>query len=74
MLGVSPDARGRGIATALMAACEHRAWEAGKTLMTLHTTNRMAAAQRMYEGRGYVRGEDRIFDDGFVLLSYAKEL
>ena len=56
MLGVSPDARKRGIARALMAACEARALEAGRTLMTLHTTERMQGAQRMYEALGYERG------------------
>ncbi len=74
MLGVLPDARGRGIATQLMVACEDRAREAGRTLMTLHTTARMTAAQRMYESLGYIRGADRLFDDDFVLLSYAKQL
>lgn len=72
MLGVHPDARGRGVARLLMAACEERARATGKTLMTLHTTHRMRAAQRMYESLGYERGDDRVFPDGFVLLSYAK--
>ncbi len=74
MLGVSPQARGRGIARALMAACESRASDAGRTLMTLNTTERMQTAQHMYEAMGYERGEDRVFPDGFVLLSYAKHL
>jgi hypothetical protein len=34
----------------------------------------MAAARRMYERLGYERGEDRVFPDGFVLLSYTKRL
>ncbi len=42
--------------------------------MTLNTTQRMAAAQRMYERLGYEREADRVFPDGFVLLSYAKRL
>lgn len=74
MLGVSPQARGRGIARQLMVACEARALEAGRTVMTLNTTERMQAAQRMYEALGYERGDDRVFPDGFVLLSYAKHL
>jgi ribosomal protein S18 acetylase RimI-like enzyme len=74
MLGVDPAARGRGVGTLLMEACERLAIARGKSLMTLHTTQRMAAAQRMYERLGYVRGQDRVFPDGFVLLSYAKAL
>ena len=74
MLGVDPDARGGGVARALMTACEEMARAAGKTVMTLHTTSRMRAAQRMYASMGYVREEDRVFPDGFVLLSYSKRL
>lgn len=74
MLGVDPRWRGRGIAGHLMGTCEDRARAAGRTLMTLHTTQRMKAAQAMYEGLGYVRGEDRVLDGGFVLLSYSKPL
>lgn len=74
MLGVSPEARRRGIARQLMLACEARALDAGRTVMTLNTTERMLAAQGMYEALGYERGDDRVFPDGFVLLSYAKRL
>ena len=74
MLGVDPAARGRGVARALMEASEARARAAGKTFMALHTTQRMQAAQSMYEGLGYERLEDRVFPDGFVLLSYTKTL
>jgi hypothetical protein len=34
----------------------------------------MEAARAMYERLGYHRSEDRVFPDGFVLLSYRKEL
>jgi ribosomal protein S18 acetylase RimI-like enzyme len=74
MLGVDPAARARGVARALMGASEARARAAGKTFMSLHTTKRMQAAQTMYERLGYRRLEDRIFPDGFVLLSYTKSL
>jgi ribosomal protein S18 acetylase RimI-like enzyme len=74
MLGVDPAARTRGVARALMAASEERAREAGKTFMSLHTTLRMEAAQAMYERLGYERLEDRVYPDGFVLLSYKKQL
>jgi ribosomal protein S18 acetylase RimI-like enzyme len=74
MLGVDPAARARGVARALMAASEERARAAGKTHMTLNTTRRMEAAQRMYERLGYERIEDTVFPDGFVLLGYRKKL
>ena len=74
MLGVDPAARARGAGGRLMAECEARARAAGKTHITLHTTMKMEAAQRMYERLGYVRSADRVFPDGFVLLSYRKEL
>jgi ribosomal protein S18 acetylase RimI-like enzyme len=74
MLGVHPDWRGRGVARALMEACFERARTAGRTRMTLHTTQRMRAAQRMYEAMGFTRRPDRVFPDGFVLLSYEKPI
>jgi ribosomal protein S18 acetylase RimI-like enzyme len=74
MLGVDPAARSRGVARALMAASETRARAAGKTFMTLNTTQRMRAAQAMYERLGYERAEDILFPDGFVLLGYSKQL
>ena len=74
MLGVAPDLRGTGVGSLLMDVCEERARVAGKTFVTLHTTPRMSAAQAMYASRGYRRGPDRVFEDGFVLLSYSKRL
>lgn len=70
MLGVRPDARRRGVATALMDAAIEEARRTGKTLLTLDTTQSMTAAQRLYEGMGFRRAGDRVFDDGFRLLSY----
>ncbi len=74
MLGTHPGARRRGIARMLMHACIEAARHAGKTHVTLNTTPRMKAAQAMYESMGFTRGEDRVFPDGFVLLSYSMEL
>jgi len=74
MLGVHPDARRRGVARLLMEACMDQAGRAGKTLMSLNTTQRMDAARRMYESMGFERTEDRVFPDGFVLLGYRKPI
>ena len=74
MLGVRPDARGRGIARSLIHACSEAAREAGRTYVTLHTTQRMKAAQAMYTAMGFERLEDRVFPDGFVLLTYRRSI
>lgn len=74
MLGVLPEARRRGIARMLMEDCTARARKAGKTRMTLHTTQRMRAAQAMYDRLGFTRGEDYVFPDGFTLLCYRRAL
>ena len=74
MLGVLPDAQGRGIGRALMGEAESRARAAGKTEMTLHTTAHMAAARAMYEALSYEPTPDEVLPDGFVLLGYRKEL
>jgi ribosomal protein S18 acetylase RimI-like enzyme len=70
MLGVAPEARGRGIGRLLMEACLEESRKAGKTLLTLNTTERMKAAQAMYESMGFTRMPDEVFPDGFVLMAY----
>jgi ribosomal protein S18 acetylase RimI-like enzyme len=74
MLGVAPGHQGRGIGKALMVEAEARARAAGKTEITLHTTEPMAVARAMYAGLGYERSPDEVLPDGFVLLGYRKEL
>jgi ribosomal protein S18 acetylase RimI-like enzyme len=74
MLAVRPDVRRRGVARALMEACTDRARAAGKSRLTLHTTERMVAAQAMYQRLGFARSEDQVFPNGFVLLSFELEL
>lgn len=74
MLGVHPDARRRGIARMLIDACIERARAMGKTRMSLHTTHRMKVARAMYEAMGFRRLPDRVFPDGFVLLTYERAI
>lgn len=50
---VSPDARGKGAAGALMDALESAAREAGAARVILHTGDRQLAAIRTYERHGY---------------------
>ena len=70
MLGVAPESRGRGVGRLLMDACIDVSREAGKTLLTLNTTERMKVARKMYESMGFRRTPDEVFPDGFVLLAY----
>ena len=52
-LYVRPEARGRGVADALMDAAEARAREAGLGLMRLETGPKLTAAVSLYRRRGY---------------------
>ena len=74
MLGVVPEAQGRGVGRALMDESIRIARERGKTLMTLHTTSRMTIAQRMYERMGFERLPDWPVNPDFTLLSYRLKL
>lgn len=55
MLGVLPEARGRGIARALVEEVIARARAAGKHTLLLRTTRLMRAARRLYESMGFER-------------------
>jgi len=55
LLAVSPEGRGRGVGEALMRECLRLAQEAGAPGITLHTTDMMEAAMRLYERMGFVR-------------------
>jgi GNAT superfamily N-acetyltransferase len=53
LLAVAPSARGRGVGAALMNECIHRTRTASATALTLHTTDLMQAAMRLYERLGF---------------------
>lgn len=55
MMAVRPEARGRGVATALTRACLDRARSEGRRWLILHSSEPMKAAQRLYEHLGFVR-------------------
>jgi len=50
---VQPDARGSGVADALLAAVEQRARDEGVPRVVIHTGDRQLAALRFYERHGY---------------------
>lgn len=56
-LFVTEQARGRGVASALMEEVERAAREAGAARIWLRTGHDNAAAQALYEGRGWVRND-----------------
>ncbi|HET9854904.1 MAG TPA: GNAT family N-acetyltransferase [Methylomirabilota bacterium] len=55
LLAVAPAARGKGVARRLMEECIQRARAAGAPALTLHTTDMMAVAMRLYERLGFER-------------------
>jgi GNAT superfamily N-acetyltransferase len=50
---VQPDARGSGVADALLAEVEHRVREEGAPRVVIHTGDRQLAALRFYARHGY---------------------
>lgn len=62
-LFVAPEARGRGVGTALLVAAERCAVEAGVVRLELRTAKTNAQAQALYESSGWVR------DDAFSFYS-----
>lgn len=57
-LSVSPQARRRGVARALVEACFERARSAGMTEMVLCSLTSMLPAHRLYASFGFVRRPD----------------
>jgi predicted N-acetyltransferase YhbS len=55
LLAVAPSARGQGLGALLMDECVRRARESGAAALTLHTTDMMQAAMRLYERLGFRR-------------------
>jgi predicted N-acetyltransferase YhbS len=61
LLAVAPAARGQGIGAALMQECVRRARGSGTGALSLHTTDLMQTAMRMYERMGFVRAPELDF-------------
>ena len=68
LLAVSPEARGKGVGAALMQECVARARAAGAQSLTLHTTEIMKAAVRLYERMGFVHAPELDFQPGPSLV------
>lgn len=64
LLAVTPSARGQGIGQALIQDCLRRARESGASAITLHTSDMMSVAIKMYERMGFVRNPSLDFSPG----------
>lgn len=64
LLGVSPEARGRGVGKALTQTCIRLARTQQHREVMLHTTQAMQIAWAMYEKLGFVRSKDLDFLQG----------
>jgi GNAT superfamily N-acetyltransferase len=58
LLAVAPDARGRGVGATLMHECIRRGRQSGAAALTLHTTDIMESAMRLYERLGFQRAPE----------------
>jgi ribosomal protein S18 acetylase RimI-like enzyme len=76
MLGVAPEARGRGVGEALVRACVERAAADGRTAIVLSSTPEMTDAHRLYRRLGFERAPERDFDPvpGVRLLVFVRGL
>jgi GNAT superfamily N-acetyltransferase len=76
LLAVLPIARGHGVGAALVEECIRRARRSGATAITLHTTNLMTTAMRMYERMGFVRAPELDFHPTpeFLVKGYRLDL
>lgn len=73
MLAVSPQARGRGVATALINECIQRSKAKGYSAIGLHTGQFMESAWKLYERLGFERLPQFDFepaDDGIIVKAY----
>lgn len=61
LLAVAPAGRGGGVGAALMNECVRRARRLGTSALSLHTTDMMRTAMRMYARMGFVRAPELDF-------------
>lgn len=76
LLAVTPLARGQGVGAALVLECLRRVRSAGATTLTLHTTDVMRAAMRLYHRLGFRRASELDFQPapGIVAKGYRLDL
>lgn len=73
MLAVSPEARNKGVAEALVSECIQRAKQKEYQYVGLHTADFMTSAMRLYERLGFERQPQFDFEpanDGIIVKAY----
>ena len=77
VLAVSPDIRGKGVASALIDACIERAKAKGYRSIGLHTGDFMSGAISLYERYGFERVPQHDFepaDDGIIVKAFYRTI
>ena len=72
MVGVHPDAGGKGIAQSLTKLCIEKAKEAGETMISLHSAEIMYDARHIYEKLGFKK--IRLLDEHYGLKYWLYEM
>ena len=72
MVGVHPDAGGKGIAQALTKLCIEKAKETGETMISLHSAEVMYDARHIYEKLGFKK--IRLLDEHYGLKYWLYEM
>jgi ribosomal protein S18 acetylase RimI-like enzyme len=72
MVGVQPDAGGKGIAQTLTSLCIQKAKELGETTIMLHSAEVMYAARHLYEKLGFKK--IRLLDEHYGLVYWLYRL
>ena len=72
MVGVHPDAGGKGIAQALTKLCIEKAKETGETMVSLHSAEIMYDARHIYEKLGFQK--IRLLDEHYGLKYWLYEM
>ena len=77
LLAVSPEARGKGVARALMTECIHRTKAKGHDAIGLHTADFMRSAIMLYGQMGFERLPQYDFEpanDGVIVKAFRLQL
>ena len=72
MVGVHPDAGGKGIAQTLTKLCIDKAKETGETMISLHSAEVMYGARHIYEKLGFEK--IRLLDEHYGLVYWLYEM